>query len=462
MTREDPSKKTGENRGTSLAAAAVMHRVPLLALVAFALTVAACQSATSDDPLPTDPDSGTPTDPPDSGTPDDDAAATLKPLPSAKAKQIGAGLQHTCALTEGGEVRCWGGSDKGQLGNGAPYESGATTIPVQVTGLTSGVQAISVGSDFSCAVTAAGGVKCWGTDEVGQLGTGIPYVDSRMQASNVPVDVKDLGSGAVAVSAGGSSACAIIAEGAVKCWGLDEYGKLGNASTHTAGDGMPSFLPPVTVQGMTGAVQISVGGHHACAVLASGALKCWGGNARGALGIGTDEPSKRVPVDVTALGTDVVRVEAGSENTCAVLKSGSMKCWGEGDEGQLGDGMTGIIRHVLVPQDVLGVTGGVTSVSLNGFACAVISGATRCWGKSAKLGSTDEQGFETYAPAKEAVGLGTGSAQVSVGSQHACALTADGAVKCWGDDTTGNLGDGKDVNGGTARQKTPTAVVSLP
>lgn len=439
-----------------------MHRVPLLALVALALAVAACQSTTSDDPQPTDPDSGTPTDSPDAATPED-AGPHLTPLPSAKAKQVAAGVQHTCALTTDGAVRCWGGSDKGQLGNGAPYESGATTIPVQVTGLTSGVQMISVGSEFSCAVTAGGGVKCWGLDEFGQLGTGIPYTDTRVQASNVPVDVKGIASGATAVSAGGSSACAIVAGGAVKCWGLDEYGKLGNDSAHTAGDGMPSFLPPVDVKGLTGAVQISVGGRHACAVLASGALKCWGGNARGALGIGNnDEPSKNVPVDVPALGTDVVRVEAGANNSCAILKSGSMKCWGEGDEGQLGDGMTGIIRHVLLPQDVLGVTAGVTSVSLGNFACAVIAGATRCWGKDARLGSTDEPGFETYAPAKEAVGLGTGSVQVSVGAQHACAVTGDGAVKCWGADVTGNLGDGKDVNGGTASQDHPTAVISLP
>lgn len=424
-----------------------MSRFPLPGLVAIALSVCACQSVASD-----------PAPPADAGT----GGSGLTPLPSAKAKQVGAGASHTCALTTDGAVRCWGGSDKGQLGNGAPFTTGATTIPVQVTGLTSGVQMIAVGSDFSCAVTAGGGVKCWGLDDLGQLGTGIPYVDSRMQASNVPVAVKGIDAGATAVSVGGRSACAIVAGGAVKCWGLVEYGILGNASTHTPGDGTPGFLPPVDVVGLTGAVQISVGGHHACAVLGTGALKCWGGNARGALGIGTEDSSKNVPTDVTALGTDVVRVEAGPDNTCAILKSGTLKCWGEGDEGQLGDGMTGIIRFVRSPQDVLGVTGGVTSISLNGFACAVIAGATRCWGKAARLGSTDAPGFETYAPGKEAVGLGTGSAQVAVGVDYACALATDGAVRCWGSDPTGNLGDGNDTNGGIARQENPTAVISLP
>lgn len=428
-----------------------MSRIPLpgLVAIAIAMSVSACQSVSNDPALPGDPDGGT-------------GGAGLTRLPSAKAKQIAAGASHTCALTTDGAVRCWGGSDKGQLGNGAPFTTAATTIPIQVTGLTSGVQMIAVGSDFSCAVTAGGGVKCWGLDDGGQLGTGIPYIDSRMQASNVPVAVKGIDAGATAVSAGGSSACAIVAGGAVKCWGQDEYGKLGNASEHTPGDGTPGFLPPVDVVGLTGAVQISVGGHQACAVLGTGALKCWGDNSRGALGIGSEDYVKKVPADLTTLGTDVARVVAGANSTCAILKSGALKCWGEGDQGQLGDGMTGIIRAARSPQDVLGVTGGVTSVSLGGFACAAIAGATRCWGKAARLGSTDAPGFETYAPGKEAVGLGTGSAQVAVGADYACALATDGAVRCWGSDPTGNLGDGNDTNGGIARQEHPTAVISLP
>ena len=407
-------------------------------------------------------DSGTASAPPGSTTPGTDAGSRLVVLPSAKAKQVEAGVQHTCALTSDGAVRCWGGSDKGQLGNGAPYKTGGTPVPVQVAGLTSGVKMIAVRGEFSCAVTGAGGVKCWGLDDSGQLGTGIPYTDSRMQASNVPVDDKGISSGAIAVSVGPSSACAIVAGGAVKCWGADESGKLGNGSTHMPGDGTPAFLPPVDVVGLTGAVQISVGGSHACAVLGTGALKCWGDNAFGALGIGTNDFTKNVPVDVAALGTDVVAVTAGGRETCAILKSGSLKCWGQGDYGLLGDGMTGTIRHVLLPQDVLGVTGGASSISLGNFACAVLAGATKCWGKGAALGSTDAQGFETYAPAREAVGLASGSQQVSVGLLHACALTTAGAIKCWGGNGTGALGNGEDDNGGTARQDQPVAVLSLP
>ncbi len=438
-----------------------MPRTPFLCLVVLALTVIACKTTEGDASPTNEPDSGTP-ETPDAAKPDDDAGPAYTLLPSAKAKQVASGVQSTCALTTDGAVRCWGGSDHGQLGNGAPFESDGSPVPVQVTGLTSGVQMIDVGGDFACAVTAEGAVKCWGIDETGQLGTGIAYTDTRTQASNVPVPVKGITTGAVAVAVGASSACAIVSGGNVKCWGVDEAGKLGNDSPKLAGDGLPTFVPPVDVVGISGAVQISVGNRHACAVLATGALKCWGSNGRGTLGIGTEDPYKSVPVDVTALGTTVVSVEAGENETCAILKSGALKCWGQGDDGYLGDGATGIIRHVLLPQDVLGATAGATSISLKGFACAALSGATRCWGKRAEIGTADVDGFETYAPAKEAVGLGTGSQAVSVGAYHACTFTVSGAIKCWGRNGQGQLGNGKPSNGGTARDSQPVSVLSFP
>lgn len=436
-------------------------RTLLLCVVALGFSVIACKTTEGDASPTNEPDSGNP-ETPDAAPPIDDAGPTYTLLPSAKAKQIAVGVQSMCALTTDGAVRCWGDSEHGQLGNGAPLENGSSPVPVQVTGLTSGVKMIDVGGDFACAVTAEGAVKCWGIDDMGQLGTGIAYTDTRTQASNVPVAVKGISAGAVAVAVGASSACAIVSGGNVKCWGLDEAGKLGNDSTKLPGDGLPTFVPPVDVVGVAGAVQISVGGHHACAVLATGALKCWGSNSRGTLGIGNEDPFKPAPVDVTALGTTVVSVEAGENETCAILKSGALKCWGAGDDGLLGDGATGTIRHVLSPQDVLGATAGATSISLKGFACAVLSGATRCWGKGAALGTADAPGFETYAPAMEAIGLGTGSLAVAVGALHACALTASGAVKCWGDNGQGQLGNGEPRNGGTARDPQPVNVLSLP
>ncbi len=423
-----------------------MKSAHVFSVIAIAFAASACSSPST---------SGSSADDPSTPDPADAAVAAL---PSAKATSLSVGAAHACALTTEGAVRCWGYSDKGEIGNGAPYDTTRHAVPVQVTGLTAGVKVLSAGDDFSCVVTSAGGVKCWGNNDGGQLGTGIVYTDSSMQASNVPVDVKGITSGATAVSAGGDHACAIVGSGSVKCWGHDEYGKLGNNSTHSPGDDQPSFLPPVDVIGITNAVQISVGGGQSCAVLATGALKCWGSNTWGELGIGTEDPSKRVPVDVSALGTDVAYVAAGPRQTCVIMKTGALKCWGEGDSGDLGDGMTGIIRNVRLPGDVLGVSAGATSISANGFSCAVISGATKCWGKSADLGY-GEPGFETYAPAAAAVGLESGSQRVEVGNAFACALTTAGAIECWGTNDAGNLGNGLTD---AVRVSQPAPVISFP
>lgn len=384
-------------------------------------------------------------------------------LPSATAKQVVVGSQHSCALTTEGGVRCWGYQEHGELGNGAPFATTNANVPVQVTGLESGVKMIATYDKHTCAITAAGGVMCWGLDENGQLGTGIPRTDNGVPASNVPVAVMGLSSGVTAIAVGLDSACAIVAEGKVKCWGHDESGKLGNSSTHTPGDGSPAFQPPVDVTGLSGAVQVSVGFSHACAVLATGALKCWGSNASGELGIGTDDPPHTAPVDVVALGTNVASVVAGFNITCAILKTGALQCWGHGDDGALGDGMTGTIRVVSSPTQVLGATTGVTSVSNTGiFTCAVISGATKCWGNSGALGTANGPSYRNSAPGEEVVGLGTGSAAVATGNEFACALTSAGGVKCWGQNGVGELGDGKGGIQSNESSDTPVNVVSLP
>jgi alpha-tubulin suppressor-like RCC1 family protein len=132
---------------------------------------------------------------------------------------ITAGNGYNCALTNSGEVKCWGYNAYGQLGGDAPTEG----VPVDVVGL-SGVIAVDV-DGLSCALTGPGGVKCWGANNVGQLG------DGTTTDSTVPVDVRGLGSGISAISVGGLHACALTAGGGVKCWGFNPYGQLGNDTT---------------------------------------------------------------------------------------------------------------------------------------------------------------------------------------------------------------------------------------
>jgi alpha-tubulin suppressor-like RCC1 family protein len=187
------------------------------------------------------------------------------------ATAVAAGRQHTCALTSAGGVKCWGANVHGQLGNGTNTGS---NVPVDVSVLTSGVVAIAVeeGNDFACALTSAGGAKCWGENDSGQLGNG------TTTDSNVPVDVSGLGSGVSAIAAGGVHACALTSAGGVKCWGSNFQGELGDG-TNTDSN------VPVDVSGLgSGVAAIAAGVFYTCALTIAGGAKCWGANTQGSWG----------------------------------------------------------------------------------------------------------------------------------------------------------------------------------
>jgi hypothetical protein len=167
---------------------------------------------------------------------------------------------------------------------------------------------VSAGNSHSCAVSTAGGVKCWGLSTLS---------DGSTTNSAVPVDVVGLGSGVKAVSAGLGYTCAVTLAGAVKCWGDNTYGQLGNGTT-------TSSAVPVGVVGLgSGVVAVSAGEFHSCAVTSAGAVKCWGHNAFGEVGDGTTAQSV-APVGVVGLGSGVVAVSAGELHSCAVTQAGSV------------------------------------------------------------------------------------------------------------------------------------------
>jgi alpha-tubulin suppressor-like RCC1 family protein len=378
---------------------------------------------------------------------------TIQTLPAMTA--VSAGGFHTCALASGGGVKCWGDNSSGQLGDGQACGVSCST-PVDVSGLTSGVSAVSAGLYHTCALTTGGAVKCWGDNGSGELGDG----QTCGVSCPTPVDVSGLTSGVGAVSAGDSHTCALTTGGAVKCWGDNSYGQLGDGQT--CGSGVCNT--PVDVSGLTsGGAAISAGGYHTCAVTTGGGVKCWGNNGYGQLGDGQSCSSLgcTTPVDVSGLSSGVAAVSAGFYHGCALSTSGGVKCWGYNGDGELGDGQA-CGFYCLTPADASGLTSGVAVISAGGFhSCALTTGGgVKCWGdnNSGQLGDGQTCGFSCLTPVGVS-GLSSGVSAVSAGFYHTCALTTGAAVKCWGDNSSGQLGDGQAC--GTDACTTPVDITDV-
>ena len=231
-----------------------------------------------------------------------------------------AGDNHTCALMTTAGVKCWGRNYFGQLGNGTTAYSLA---PVAVDGLADGVSALVAGSDHTCVVMLAGGIRCWGANESGQLG------DSSLLNRSVPVDIVGLPDDVTALAAGFAHTCALTSQGQVMCWGDNSYGQLGDGTTAV-------HIAPVIVQGLDiGIVKVAAGNGYTCALTSKGLVKCWGRNDFGQIGGFTTENSS-TPIDVIGLPSGGVDVAAGNSHNCAILQNGRVKCWGMTDYGYSG------------------------------------------------------------------------------------------------------------------------------
>jgi Regulator of Chromosome Condensation (RCC1) repeat protein len=256
---------------------------------------------------------------------------------------VSLGDAHSCALVSGGEVRCWGGNASGQLGNNAAAASNFPVPVVDVSGSRlAGVQRVALGNDHSCALVSGGNLACWGNNVSGQLGDGT--TDGHAFAAPVFVDSSGTRlTNVQAVALGTAYSCALATTGEMRCWGGNAFGQLGNGTKN------PSLLPlPVRVDLMgtplIGVQALSLGNAHACAVVDAGGeteVRCWGDNANGQLGDGTTTES---PLPVTVLKSPGVplsgasAVAAGGIHTCALMNDGQVLCWGGNANGQLGDG----------------------------------------------------------------------------------------------------------------------------
>ena len=340
---------------------------------------------------------------------------------------ITVGGMHSCALTKGGALQCWGGNG-GSLGNAGGTDA---LTPAGRKGLASGVAAIAAGFSHTCALTKVGAVQCWGRNSGGQLGNGT--LKDRLAPQTVKAGKFELANGITAIAAGTSHTCALNRAGGVTCWGYNGDGELGNNAGWDAS-------APVPVPGLDhGVALIAPGDRHTCVLTTAGGVQCWGRNDRGQLGDGSTTPTL-APVGVTGLASGVTALAAGRSHTCALTTAGAVKCWGYNDHGQLGDGST---TQALTPVEVSGLASGVESIA-TGYqhSCArTTAGAVQCWGDNdnGQLGN----GTTTAALTPVAVmGLASGVAAIGAGFQHSCARTTAGTVHCWGGNGNGQLGNG--------------------
>jgi alpha-tubulin suppressor-like RCC1 family protein len=363
--------------------------------------------------------------------------------------QVSAGGAHTCAFLNWSDplpYRCWGSNSDGQLGDGdasTPMQKNLLSgidkpypNPVQdlLTFSSPPLDKVTAGVGFSCALTRAGGVKCWGDNYYGQLG------DGTNTSSTTPVSVVGLDSGVVGLSAASRNACALTAAGGVVCWGT--YLPTNTAIT------IPGSNSPVAIAGLSsGVIDLAAGADHACALMAGGGVKCWGYDNNGQLGNGNNKESM-TPVDVYGLDSGVIGLSSGDYYTCALTSVGGVKCWGDNYYGQIGDGTT-INRYI--PVDVLGLASGVIQLSVSGWHACILtsSGGVKCWGFYT-YAVIDDHPTDVVGVTSEVVGLYSGGF-------HSCALMAGGGIKCWGKNDYGQLGNGSKTNSFTA-----VDVINLP
>ena len=396
--------------------------------------------------------------------------------PVSGSLMVAAGHNYSCAVLTSGAVKCWGENSVGQLGlgNTATYGNTSSTIgsglPTVDIGQT--VKYIAAGEhNTTCAIRADDRTVCWGNGSGYLSGTGVLNVtignqSGEMGSALTPVDFGS--SYAVTLSEGDDHICALLASGAVKCWGQNSEGQLGINGTDNFGDSseLGANWPAVDLNGNT-AVAVSAGAFHTCAILSSGAVTCWGLNNYGQLGYG--DTTNRGSADLgSALetvnlgyGKTATAIAAGGYFTCAILNDGTLKCWGYNASGQLGQDSTTTLGDggnemgdYLLPIDLGdGRTAKNVYASRRAdldYTCAILDNdSLKCWGQNDNgqlgLGDSSNRGDATGEMATlGTVNLGSGqtAAQVAMGEIHTCVLLTSTDIKCFGKGSAGQLGNG--------------------
>ncbi len=350
---------------------------------------------------------------------------------SAAPKKLAMGRRHGCAIGKQGDAWCWGEGAWGKLGTG---NFKAQLVPTEVEGLGKAT-AIATGEEHSCALVNTQ-VWCWGSNMSGQLGIGSKLVKFKLKPTKVGAL---FGMGALA--AGAAHTCAIAAAGKVWCWGNNDKGQLGRGLPGGIG------TAPKAVAGLT-AKAITAGMRHTCALDTKGAVWCWGDRTFGALGDGKTSLIPWAKPLKIAKSFGLVEIVAGDRHTCARNGLGGVMCWGENMAGQVGVKVSLKTLTVPTPVTVKAAAGAAQLALGGRHSCIrKANGSVWCWG-AANQRQLGRYGELAGATVKIVMGgpLGAnlkGAKDLAAGGDTNCALDGSGNPWCWGANKHGQLGNGR-------------------
>ena len=333
-----------------------------------------------------------------------------------KFKDVKVAYTFSCGVTDRDKVMCWGENLYGNLGNNSTT---ASTAPVEVIGV-SNVKQIGIGQYHGCALTYSNTVKCWGgANRSGDIESKFSLIGNGNSAGSLTAVDVNLGD-VVEISASYQHTCALLSNGSVKCWGMHFNGNLGTLTPFQDG----SAYSPYLVTGISDAKKIAAG-EATCAITTADKVKCWG--IRPTVPNGVDN----LPVEVSMLsGLGVLDVTSNRSSSCALLPSGTTKCWGANDFGQLGNNSTIDSASTLVSPN--GNLSGLKQVAkIDAYTCAITASDTvKCWGGNfyGNLGNNTQINMPVPV---DVIGL-TDVKGITLNAFNACALTAQNDLKCWG------------------------------
>ncbi|MCC6524311.1 MAG: hypothetical protein IT373_16755 [Polyangiaceae bacterium] len=390
-------------------------------------------------------------------------------------RDVAMGRFSACALLGSGAVRCWGDGGFGKLGYGNANSIGSQPgqMPPPDVAVGGKVTKLAAGENHVCALLAGGAVRCWGLGLYGQLGYDGTVNVGDAAGQMPPADV-NTGGGVSALAAGGTHNCAVLVNtGVVRCWGDNDAGGLGYGHTTSIGTGA-LLMPPGDVA-IGPVAQLGLGYQFSCTLTAASNVRCWGGGYQGQLGSGNgnnlgDDPGEMPTADLP-LAAPIDLLAVGATFACAHESAGgAVRCWGENLAGQLGVGNTANIGDGTVPMTQAGADVGAGTVTQlvagERHACALMdTGVVRCWGANdhGQLGydSTANRGDDPGEMPPPDVNVGGPVKRLAAGAFVTCAILTTGAVRCWGSNVAGQLGQGNTVNVGDGTLPMPPPDVPI-